>query len=565
MKDINEFVNNHSGTCVKLDLLDCDLRRMLAVTEKVYLGFGKEVASLELDKLNRHGIIAGATGTGKTITLKVLAEQLSDAGIPVFLSDIKGDLASLAEANTNDNLQGRLEATQYTTFEPKQYPVEIWDVLGDEGLPVRITISEMGPILLARLLGLNDTQTGILNIVFAVADEQGLLLIDLMDFRAMLNYVAENAKELASHYGTISKASIGVILRSIVVLEQQGGARFFNEPSLEINDFLRQAQDGRGVINILNAKQLYTLPTLYATVLLALLSELYEELPEVGDLDKPKLVFFFDEAHSLFEGTPKALLDQIELIVRLIRSKGVGVFFVTQNPTDIPDTVASQLGNRIQHGLRAFTPKELTVVKAVAQTFRQEVDMDLEKVIQELKVGEAVVSTLQADGTPSFADRVMIYPPQSKIGTIDPTVLLSLINHSTLLVKYQETINRTSAHEQLNELVAEQEAALIAEAEAAEHEAVAAKQAAEAERLTQEHEKAEAKQEAALAKELERQRKEAEKEFERAQKAAEKARTKTSTRRTDSPMDRFTKNIMSSVGREVGKALTRGITGMFKR
>lgn len=535
------------------------------MTEKVNFGYGNDVASLELDKLNRHGMIAGATGTGKTITLKVLAEQLSEAGIPVFLSDIKGDLASLAEANKSDDLQKRLEATHYTNFEPTGYPVEIWDVLGEEGLPVRITISEMGPILLSRLLGLNETQTGILNIVFAVADEQGLLLIDLMDLRAMLNYVSENAKELGSHYGTISKASIGVILRSLVVLEQQGGERFFNEPSLEISDFIRLSADGRGVINVLNAKQLYTLPTLYATVLLALLSELYEELPEVGDLSKPKLVFFFDEAHSLFEGTPKALLDQIELIVRLIRSKGVGVFFVTQNPTDIPDSVASQLGNRIQHGLRAFTPKELTVVKAVAQTFRQASDMDLERVIQELKVGEAVVSTLQADGTPSFADRVMIYPPQSKIGTIDPSVLLSTLNQSTLLEKYQETINRESAHEQISDLVAQQAASLIAEAELAEQEKLAAEKTAEAERLAKEYEKAEAKKEAELAKELERQRKATEKELERAQKAAQKARTKTSSRRSDSPMDRFTKNIMSSVGREVGKVLTRGITGMFKR
>ena len=535
------------------------------MTDKVYFGYGNEVAALELNKLNRHGIIAGATGTGKTITLKVLAEQLSDAGIPVFLSDIKGDLASLAQANKNDNLQERLEATHYTKFEAKEYPVEIWDVLAEEGLPVRITVSEMGPILLSRLLGLNDTQTGILNIVFAVADEQGLLLIDLMDLRAMLNYVAENAKELGSHYGAISKASIGVIMRSLVVLEQQGGERFFNEPSLEISDFIRQTEEGRGVINVLNAKQLYTLPTLYATVLLALLSELYEELPEVGDLDKPKLVFFFDEAHSLFDGTPTALLDQIELIVRLIRSKGVGVFFVTQNPTDIPDAVASQLGNRIQHGLRAFTPKEIKVVKAVAQTFRQESATDLEKVIQELKVGEAVVSTLQADGTPSFADRVMIYPPQSKIGTIDPSLLLSLINQSPLLEKYQESINRESAHEQINQLVAEEAEALIAEAELAEQEKVAAQKAAEAERLAQEQEKAQAKQEAALAKELERQRKEAEKEVERAQKAAQKARSQSTSRRSDSPMDRFTKNVMSSVGREVGKALTRGITGMFKR
>lgn len=526
------------------------------MTEKVYFGYGKDVASIELSKLNRHGIIAGATGTGKTITLKVLAEQLSAAGIPVFLSDIKGDIASLAEAHTGDGLEERLTATQYTTYEPQNYPVEIWDVFGVEGMPLRITISELGPILLSRLLGLNETQTGILNIVFAVADERELLLIDLMDLRAMLNYVADHAQELGQHYGTISKASVGVILRSIVVLEQQGGQQFFNEPSLEIADFMRQSADGRGVINILNAKHLYTQPTLYATVLLALLSELYEDLPEVGDLPQPKLVFFFDEAHSLFDGTPKALLDKIELIVRLIRSKGVGVFFITQNTTDIPEAVASQLGNRIQHGLRAFTPKELKTVKAVADSFRQESGEDLAQVIQVLKVGEAVVSTLQADGTPSMADRVMIYPPQSHIGTIDSSKLLQVINQSPLLEKYQESINRESAHEQITALIEMEEAALIAEAEAAA-------QAAEAERLAKEQAKAEAKQEAELAKELEKQRKQAEKENERARQAAQKART--SARRADSAMDRFTKNIMSSVGREVGKAVSRGITGMFKR
>ncbi|CYY67576.1 ATPase [Streptococcus suis] len=354
------------------------------MSDVIAFGYGSSRAKMQLKRLNRHGIIAGATGTGKTVTLKVLAEQLSDAGIPVFLSDIKGDLNSLVAANTKEIDPSRLEKTHYLDYSPVGYPVELWDVLGENGTPIRMTISELGPVLLTRLLGLNDTQESILNIVFSVADERGLLLIDLMDLRAMLNFVAENAAELSQYYGNIPARSVGAILRSLVVLEQQGGKIFFGEPSLDIADLMRTAEDGRGVINVLQATQLFNQPTLYSTVLLSLLSELYEVLPEVGDLDKPKMVFFFDEAHVLFKDAPKVLLEKIELIVRLIRSKGVGVFFVTQNPTDIPDSVAAQLGNRIQHGLRAFTPKELKTVATVAETFRQEGDEDLAKVIQEL-------------------------------------------------------------------------------------------------------------------------------------------------------------------------------------
>lgn len=503
-------------------------------------GYGKQEAVIQLDKLNRHGIIAGATGTGKTVTLKVLAEQLSDAGIPVFLSDIKGDLVSLAQANTNEVNQERLEATHYANYEPQAYPVELWDVLGEKGTPIRMTISEMGPVLLTRLLGLNETQESILNVVFSVADEQGLLLIDLMDLRAMLNYVAEHAEELSKYYGNIPARSVGAILRSLVVLEQQGGKLFFGEPSLEIIDLMRTDAQGRGVINVLDATQLFNQPTLYSTVLLTLLAELYEMLPEVGDVAQPKLVFFFDEAHVLFKDAPKVLLEKIELIVRLIRSKGVGVFFVTQNPTDIPDSVASQLGNRIQHGLRAFTPKELKTVATVAETFRQDAGLDLAKVIQELKVGEAVVSTLMADGTPSLADRVMIYPPKSQLGTVDPSIPLSLMNNSPLMDKYADAINRESAHEQIMAMVEEQEAALIQQAEEA-------KRAEEEEVLR----KQQAKEEADAAKA-------------EAKRQAQQERAQTSPRRTDSVMDRFTKNMMSQVGREVGKMLTRGITGILK-
>lgn len=504
------------------------------MSQVIRFGYGKKEAAIPLKRLNRHGIIAGATGTGKTVTLKVLAEQLSQAGIPVFLSDIKGDLVSLSAANREGVDPQRLQATHYTDYEPKAYPVELWDVLGVRGLPVRMTISEMGPVLLTRLLGLNETQESILNIVFSVADERGLLLIDLMDLRAMLNFVAEHAGDLSKHYGNIPSRSVGAILRSLIVLEQQGGKVFFGEPSLEIGDLMRQDRTGAGVINILDARDLFNQPTLYSTVLLSLLTELYETLPEVGDLEKPKMVFFFDEAHALFKDAPKVLLEKIELIVRLVRSKGVGVFFVTQNPTDIPDSVAAQLGNRIQHGLRAFTPKELKTVATVAETFRQDEGMDLSKVIQELKVGEALVSTLQEDGTPSFADRVLIYPPQSLLGTVDPASLLALVNGSPLADKYSEAIDRESAHEQILALTQEKEAQLIRQAEE-EAQQKAAESAAKAE--------------------------------EQAQKQAAKKADKASqpvARRTDSHMDRLTKNLMSQVGREVGKIVTRGILGMLK-
>ena len=503
------------------------------MVEEIYFGYGKQAASLQLNQLTRHGMIAGATGTGKTITLKVLAEQLSQQGIPVFISDIKGDIASLAERNQRDDLGERLAATHYEDYQSRDFPIEIWDILGQEGIPLRMSVSEMGPILMSRLLGLNDTQTGILNVVFTVADQEGLLLIDLMDLRALLNYVGEHAKDLASHYGNISKASIGVILRSIMVLEKQGGNYFFGEPSISIEDFLRKTSKGEGIINILNAEALYRTPLMYATVLLAILSSLFENLPEVGDLDQAKLVFFFDEAHLLFDKVPSVLLDQIELTVRLIRSKGVGVFFVTQNPLDIPDIVASQLGNRIQHGLRAFTPKELMTVKAVADSFRQEEGSDLDQAIQSLQTGQALVSSLDHSGTPSMADLVTIYPPMSKIGTIDPQVKLSIVNQSELLDKYGQAVNRESAHEQLEALTKESQEDLLQAGETVQE----VDSTSDRKRIKE--------LEAELAKQIKQNR--------------------TSSRRSDSEFDRFTKNMMSSVGREVGRMITRGITGMFKK
>ena len=489
--------------------------------ETINFGKGQNIAVMHLNKINRHGVIAGATGTGKTITLKVLAEKLSSAGVPVFLSDIKGDLMSLAEANTTEGLEERLKATDYSEYSPQAFPIEIWDVLSQEGIPLRMTVSQMGPILLSQILGLNDVQTSLLNATFDVADKKGLLLIDLMDLRAMLNYVSENSKELSEYYGNIAKNSIGAILRSLVVLEQQGGSQFFGEPAVDILDFMKIDEEGLGVINILNAKQLYQLPTLYAMVLFALLSEIYETLPEEGDLDKPKMVFFFDEAHTLFKDTPKVLIDKIELVARLIRSKGVGVFFVTQNPTDIPDNIANQLGHRIQHGMRAYTPKEIKTIKIIAETFPQDDLSDVAEILQHLEVGQALVSNLDETGVPTKADKVLIYPPQSKIGTIDPSILMKIINQSPNQEKYGEMINRESAHEQI--LVATKEAET---------------------QLIEMSKKEESSNEAMVEREN---------------------KQKTTSRRTDTNFDRFTKNMMSQVGRELGRILTRSITGMLKK
>ena len=525
------------------------------MTQTISFGYGSKPAQLLSNKLNRHGVIAGATGTGKTVTLKVLAEQLSEAGVPVLLSDIKGDLASLAEkGEVTEKIAERLKKVHVEDFEPSSYPVAFWDIFGENGINIRTTISEMGPILLSQLLGLNETQEGILNIAFKVADEQGLLLIDIKDLRAMLNYVGAHASELRNLYGNIAQQSIGTILRSLLVLEQQGGNQFFGEPAFEIGDLFKTDASGRGTINVLSSEKLFQTPKLYATFLLWFLSELYENLPEVGDLDKPKLVFFFDEAHVLFNQSNPAVQAKIELIVRLIRSKGISIFFVTQNPTDIPNAVASQLGNRIQHGLRAFTPAEQKNVKSVAETFRQEEGKDLVSVITNLKVGDAVVSTLQEDGSPSFAEVVSIYPPKSKLDAVDAFVRQQLVNQSPFYDKYAEMFDRESAHEQL--LALEQQFQQEQEEALAQREA---EKQAEAERKEAE------KQEALAQKEAERQAKLEEKEREREQKELERQARQAATKRGDSAMDRFTKNVMSSVGREVGRVITRGVMGLFKK
>ncbi len=398
---------------------------------------------------NRHGLITGATGTGKTITLQLLAERFSTIGVPVFMADVKGDLSGLAAPGSlTARLQARLESLGVADYTPARCPVLFWDVFGAQGHPVRATISDMGPVLLARLLNLNDTQAGVLQLVFRIADDNGLLLLDLKDLRAMIQYVGENAKTFTTEYGNVSAASIGAIQRGLLNLGEQGGDVFFGEPMLDIAD-LMQTEDGRGVVNILAGEKLMASPRLYSTFLLWLLSELFEQLPEVGDLDKPKLVFFFDEAHLLFNEAPAALLEKIEQVVRLIRSKGVGIYFVTQNPLDIPDTVLGQLGNRVQHALRAFTPRDQKAVKAAAQTLRANPKFDAETAITELGVGEALVSFLDEKGRPSVVERAFILPPASRIGPQTAEERQAVIRSSSLYGHYEQVVDRESAYEKL--------------------------------------------------------------------------------------------------------------------
>src|ERR1700736_29279 len=386
----------------------------------IFVGKSSKPELLTLALANRHGLVAGATGTGKTVTLQVLAEGLSRAGVSVFAADIKGDLSGISETGeAKEAFVSRAKGLGFE-YEADQFPVIFWDLFGEQGHPVRATISEVGPLLLARLMDLNDIQEGVLNICFRVADEQGLLILDLKDLRAMLSYLAEHAAELTVQYGNVSKATIGTIQRQLLVLENQGGNKFFSEPALALKDFMRTDSDGRGMVNILVADKLMQSPRLYATFLLWMLSELFEELPEAGDLPKPKLVFFFDEAHLLFNDAPKALMDKIEQVVRLIRSKGVGVYFVTQNPIDVPDKVLAQLGNRVQHALRAFTPRDQKAVAAAAQTFRPNPKLDTARVIMELAKGEALVSFLEGGGTPAVVERIMVRPPTGRIGPITP-------------------------------------------------------------------------------------------------------------------------------------------------
>ena len=402
---------------------------------------------LTLRLANRHGLVTGATGTGKTVTLQALAEGFSDAGVSVFAADIKGDLSGIsAQGQPKDFLVKRAAEIGLDPYVNNKFPVVFWDLFGEQGHPIRATVSEMGPLLLSRLMNLNDTQEGVLNIVFRVADEEGLLLLDLKDLQALLNYVAESAAALTTKYGNVAKATVGAVQRQLLVLETQGGEAFFGEPALALADLI-SPRDGKGVVNILAADKLMSSPRLYATFLLWLLSELFEELPEVGDADKPKLVFFFDEAHLLFDEAPKILIDKVEQVVRLIRSKGVGVYFVTQNPLDVPETVAGQLGNRVQHALRAYTPREQKAVRAAAETFRPNPKLNTSQVITELGVGEALVSTLEDKGVPSIVQRTLIRPPSAQIGPLTEEERDEVIRNSALGERYDTVIDRESAYE----------------------------------------------------------------------------------------------------------------------
>ncbi len=436
--------------------------------EKIFIGKGEQPAWLTLALGNRHGLATGATGTGKTVSLQVMAEGFARAGVPVFAADIKGDLSGISEVGEAKDFLVKRANDMGLKFQPDQFSTIFWDVFGEQGHPVRATVTEMGPLLLARMLDLNDGQEGVLNVAFRVADDNGLALIDMKDLRALLDAIVPDAskkaddndplaplRKAAQGFGNVTRATVGTIQRQLLVLENQGGTKFFGEPALSLKDFMRTDRDGRGMVNILVADKLMQSPRLYATFLLWMLSELFEELPEVGDPPKPKLVFFFDEAHLLFNDAPKALMDKIEQVVRLIRSKGVGVYFVTQNPIDVPDKVLGQLGNRVQHALRAFTPRDQKAVAAAAQTFRPNPKLDTAKVIMELGKGEALVSFLEGNGTPSMVERVMIRPPSARIGPITPEERKAIIDNSPVKGKYDTAIDAESAYEILQKRVAD--------------------------------------------------------------------------------------------------------------
>ena len=435
---------------------------------KLFIAKGDKPLYLLPKLANRHGLIAGATGTGKTTTLKVMAESFATAGVPVFLADIKGDLAGMAKMGGGKEwVEKSVQKLGLEGFTYTQFPTRFWDVFGTHGHPVRTTMTEIGPMLLARILDLNDTQEGILNIAFRVADENGLLLLDIKDLRAMLQYVSENAKELSQYYGNITKQSVSAILRSLLTLEDAGGDKFFGEPAMDVKDWMATSYDGKGFINILHCEQLFQSPVLYSTFMLWLLSELYETLPEVGDLEKPKMVFFFDEAHLLFDSAPKALLEKIEQVVKLIRSKGVGIYFITQNPKDIPNGVLSQLGNKIQHALRAYTPAELKSAKAAADSFRVNPEFDTFEVLTNLAIGEAIISVLDEEGIPTMVKKTTILPPQSMMGALDDATRKNQITGNLLYARYATMDDRDSAYEFLQRKAVADEQAEIAAEEAA--------------------------------------------------------------------------------------------------
>ncbi len=515
-------------------------QRGLAVSDNIFVGGGGPdygvKQGLLLKYANRHGLVAGATGTGKTVTLQILAEGFSSVGVPVFLSDVKGDLSGLAASGSetfklHDAFTKRAGTIGFDDYGYDAFPVTFWDLFGEQGHPVRTTVSEMGPLLLARLLELTEAQEGVLNIAFRVADEEGLPLLDLKDLQSMLVWLGENRETVSLRYGNISTASVGAIQRQLLVLENQGATQFFGEPALELSDIMRTDTDGRGRINILAADKLMSSPRLYATSLLWLLSELFEELPEVGDPDKPRLVFFFDEAHLLFDDAPKALIDKVEQVARLIRSKGVGVYFVTQNPADVPEDILGQLGNRVQHALRAFTPKDQKGLKAAAETYRSNPRFSTEDAIKEVGVGEAVTSMLEAKGAPGIVERTLIRPPSSQLGPIEVGERRDVIAGSPIAGKYETLKDRESAYE-----------VLTARAEKA------AAEAEEAERLEEEAE-------------------EKEREFRKARRYDGKDVGRSTSRRSSgtSMGEKFTKMVVKELTGTTGRRLVRGILGgLFK-
>ena len=504
---------------------------------KIWLAKSDEKVFLEPKMANRHGFIAGASGTGKTITLKVMAESFSQLGVPVFLADIKGDLAGMCKAGQHsESMEKRINKLGIEDWRYRVFPTRFWDIYGENGHPVRTTVSEMGPMLLSRLMGLSDVQSDVLNLVFKIADDKKLLLIDMKDLRAMLRYVGENRAEFVADYGNMSAQSLGAIQRSLITLEDEGGAEFFGEPSIDIKDWMQRDEQGRGYINILHSVKLVQNPTLYATFMLFLMSELFEKLPERGDAEKPEMVFFFDEAHLLFSDAPKVLVQKIEQVVKLIRSKGVGIYFISQSPSDIPDSVLAQLSNRVQHALRAYTPTEQKAVKTAAQTFRANPAFDTQTAIMELGVGEALVSCLDENGVPGIVQRAFILPPQSRMGTITEEERRAVIDSSDMKQKYDKAVDNYSAYEYFNEQEEKQE----------------------------EEEKEEEKKE------------KEEKEEKKSSKTTKSTKTKSSKSSTASKVAKKTKSVaskavtrvtnsaMSTIGREIGRSIIRGLFGSIK-
>lgn len=560
--------------------------------KKIWLAKSDKELYLLPQMANRHGLIAGATGTGKTITMKVMAESFSDMGVPVFMADVKGDLSGMCRrGKDSDDMRARIERFGIEGFEYRAYPTRFWDIFGENGIPVRVSVSEMGPVLLSRLLGLTEVQQGVLNIVFRAADDNDLLLIDLKDLRAMVQFVGDNRAEFTTMYGNVSTASIGAIQRALLAFEDEGGALFFGEPSLNIKDWMRTDMDGRGYINILSSQKLIQSPTVYGTFLLWMLTELFEKLPEVGDLDKPRMIFFFDEAHLLFSDCPKALVQKIVQVVKLIRSKGVGVYFISQSPSDIPNDVLAQLSNRVQHALRAYTPAEQKAVRAAANAFRENKDFDTETALMELGVGEALVSFLDEDGIPTVVERAKILPPQSLMGPAEANAVANVVAADEFDLKYRESIDResayeiiTAANEELERKRAEEAEAEAAEKQRQKEEAAAEKQrqkeAAAAEKLRLKEEAAAEKQ---RLKEEAAAQKAAEKEAAAKKKVAQRAVTNAassvaaslSTNLVNSVLGgrqksakaiagQAAKNALRSVARSGSNAIIRGLFGTKK-